>query len=210
MNIRCTTDAELSLQSAIRRTLSNRLLRFVVAISGAKSFLLHCCPAFCMYQCRCTREITLKPTRCHLFSLQIFAQFFRPDGYSEAKFLLSPCPQADQIYKLCSVLGTPTRQNWPEGLQHAAAMHFRFPQFAPTPLFKIIQNASQEALDLMGALCHWDPNRRPTAVQCLQHPYFQARSGHIPGTFEARSGFGGTRGGGRSFSDTNHFRKRRS
>ncbi|CAD7703563.1 unnamed protein product [Ostreobium quekettii] len=102
--------------------------------------------------------------------------------------------EADQIYKLCSVLGTPTRQNWPEGLQHAAAMHFRFPQFAPTPLFKIIQNASQEALDLMGALCHWDPNRRPTAVQCLQHPYFQARSGHIPGTFRAQSGCFGRKG----------------
>lgn len=36
--------------------------------------------------------------------------------------------QADEIYKICSVLGTPTQQSWPEGLKLAAAMNFRFPQ----------------------------------------------------------------------------------
>ena len=36
--------------------------------------------------------------------------------------------QADEIYKICSVMGTPTQQNWPEGLKLAQAMNFRFPQ----------------------------------------------------------------------------------
>ena len=36
--------------------------------------------------------------------------------------------QADEIYKICSVLGTPTQQTWPEGVKLAAAMNFRFPQ----------------------------------------------------------------------------------
>lgn len=36
-------------------------------------------------------------------------------------------------------------------------------------------SASPEAVDLITAMCQWDPNRRPTAVQCLQHPYFQVR-----------------------------------
>ncbi|GAX76513.1 hypothetical protein CEUSTIGMA_g3959.t1 [Chlamydomonas eustigma] len=80
--------------------------------------------------------------------------------------------EADEIYKICSVLGTPTAQTWPEGLKLAAAMNFRFPQFAPTPFSKIIPHACPEAVDLMTAMCHWDPNKRPTAVQCLQHPYF--------------------------------------
>ncbi|KAG2485704.1 hypothetical protein HYH03_015589 [Edaphochlamys debaryana] len=80
--------------------------------------------------------------------------------------------EADELYKICSIMGTPTQQNWPEGLKLAAAMNFRFPQFAPTPLSKIITNACPEAIDLMTQLCQWDPNRRPTAVQALQHPYF--------------------------------------
>jgi male germ cell-associated kinase len=49
----------------------------------------------------------------------------------------------------------------------------RFPQCSPTPLTKLLTTASPEAIDLVTAMCHWDPNRRPTAVQALQHPYFQ-------------------------------------
>lgn len=55
----------------------------------------------------------------------------------------------------------------------AAAMGFQWPSFAPTPLQKLIPHASPEAIDLIQALCHWDPNRRPTAAQCLQMPFFQ-------------------------------------
>ena len=83
--------------------------------------------------------------------------------------------QADEIYKICSVMGTPTQQTWPEGMKLAAQMKFSFPQFSATPLQKLIPNASPEAIDLMTAMCHWDPAKRPTAVQALQHPFFQAR-----------------------------------
>ena len=41
-------------------------------------------------------------------------------------------------------------------------------QFAPTSLAKMIPHACPEAVDLMTAMCAWDPNKRPTAVQCLQ------------------------------------------
>ncbi|MEW5296929.1 MAG: hypothetical protein WDW36_000175 [Sanguina aurantia] len=80
--------------------------------------------------------------------------------------------EADEIYKICSVMGTPTSSTWPDGVKLAAAMSFRFPQFSVTPLQKIITNASPEAIDLITAMCQWDPNKRPTAVQALQHPYF--------------------------------------
>eukprot|EP00898_Chlorokybus_atmophyticus_P005739 jgi/Chlat1/6166/Chrsp41S09035 len=81
--------------------------------------------------------------------------------------------EADEIYKICSVLGTPTAQNWPDGLKLAAAMNFRFPQFPATPLAQLMPMASPDAVDLMTTLTSWDPNKRPTAVQALQHPYFQ-------------------------------------
>jgi len=80
--------------------------------------------------------------------------------------------EADEIYRICSVMGTPTQTTWPEGLKLASAMSFRFPQFAQTPLSKIVTGASPEALDLLQMMLAWDPNKRPTAVQCLQHPYF--------------------------------------
>jgi protein kinase len=73
--------------------------------------------------------------------------------------------QADEIHKICSIMGTPTQQTWPEGVKLAAAMNFRFPTFTTTPLSKVITNASPEAIDLITSMCHWDPNKRPTAVQ---------------------------------------------
>lgn len=81
--------------------------------------------------------------------------------------------EPDELYKICSILGSPTASTWPEGLKLAATMNFRFPQFSPTPMSKIVANASPEAIDLITQLCNWDPSKRPNAIQCLQHPYFQ-------------------------------------
>ena len=83
------------------------------------------------------------------------------------------CLQIDQVYKVCAVLGCPTPDSWPEGLDRAGQLGWSFPQFAPTPLAQLVPNASVEAISLMTALCQWDPARRPTATQALAHPFFQ-------------------------------------
>lgn len=88
--------------------------------------------------------------------------------------------EPDQIYKICSVLGTPTADTWPEGLKLAAQMGFRFPPFIPTPLAQLVPNASFEALALLSDLLQFDPYRRPTASQALQFPFFQANSTLAP------------------------------
>jgi serine/threonine protein kinase len=80
--------------------------------------------------------------------------------------------EVDQIFKICSVLGTPDESSWPEGLQLAQKMRFRFPKCVANPIGKIVQNASPEAVQLMSALLMWDPRRRPTAMQALQFPFF--------------------------------------
>ncbi|XP_021770577.1 cyclin-dependent kinase F-3-like isoform X2 [Chenopodium quinoa] len=46
----------------------------------------------------------------------------------------------------------------------------------PVNLSDIIPNASWEAVDLIGQLCSWDPLKRPTAEQALQHPFFNVAS----------------------------------
>ncbi|KAJ8413197.1 hypothetical protein AAFF_G00091930 [Aldrovandia affinis] len=81
--------------------------------------------------------------------------------------------EVDQIFKICQVLGTVKKTDWPEGYQLASAMFFRFPQCVPTNLKTLIPNASNEAISLMWDMLQWDPKKRPTAVQALRHPYFQ-------------------------------------
>uniref|UniRef100_A0A3B4TL76 non-specific serine/threonine protein kinase n=1 Tax=Seriola dumerili TaxID=41447 RepID=A0A3B4TL76_SERDU len=81
--------------------------------------------------------------------------------------------EVDEIFKICQVLGTVKKMDWPEGYQLASAMNFRFPQCVPTHLKTLIPNASNEAIALMKDLLQWDPKKRPTAILALRYPYFQ-------------------------------------
>ncbi|GAA28154.2 serine/threonine-protein kinase ICK [Clonorchis sinensis] len=81
--------------------------------------------------------------------------------------------EIDMIFKICSVLGTPSKSDWPEGYQLAAAMNFKFPQCAPSCLRTLIPNASSEAIQLIGDMIAWNPKRRPTAREALRRPYFK-------------------------------------
>ncbi|KAL8182518.1 UNVERIFIED_CONTAM: hypothetical protein K2H54_057655 [Gekko kuhli] len=81
--------------------------------------------------------------------------------------------EVDEIFKICQVLGTPKKSDWPEGYQLAAAMNFRFPQCVSINLKTLIPNASNEAIQLMNEMLNWDPKRRPTASRALKLPYFQ-------------------------------------
>uniref|UniRef100_A0A8C5L8C4 non-specific serine/threonine protein kinase n=1 Tax=Jaculus jaculus TaxID=51337 RepID=A0A8C5L8C4_JACJA len=81
--------------------------------------------------------------------------------------------EVDEIFKICQVLGTPKKSDWPEGYQLASSMNFRFPQCVPMNLKTLIPNASNEAIHLMMEMLSWDPKKRPTASQALKHPYFQ-------------------------------------
>nr|KJB25155.1 hypothetical protein B456_004G178800 [Gossypium raimondii] len=81
--------------------------------------------------------------------------------------------EADEIYKICSVIGTPTKDSWPDGLNLARAINYQFPQFAGVHLSALIPSASNDAISLITSLCSWDPCKRPTAAEALQHPFFQ-------------------------------------
>ncbi|XP_063215761.1 serine/threonine-protein kinase dyf-5 isoform X2 [Bacillus rossius redtenbacheri] len=81
--------------------------------------------------------------------------------------------EIDQIFKICSVLGTPDKRDWPEGYQLAGAMNFKFPQFSAVPLSSVVPSAGKEGITLMSKLLAWNPGHRPTAQEALRHPYFQ-------------------------------------
>ncbi|KAG8511966.1 Serine/threonine-protein kinase ICK [Galemys pyrenaicus] len=83
--------------------------------------------------------------------------------------------EIDTIFKICQVLGTPKKTDWPEGYQLSSAMNFRWPQCVPNNLKALIPNASSEAVRLMRDMLQWDPKKRPTASQALRYPYFYIR-----------------------------------
>jgi protein kinase len=84
------------------------------------------------------------------------------------------CSEADEIYKICSVIGTPTEETWLEGLNLANTINYQFPQLPGVPLSSLMPSASEDAINLIERLCSWDPSSRPTAAEVLQHPFFQS------------------------------------
>ncbi|CAF94418.1 unnamed protein product [Tetraodon nigroviridis] len=68
--------------------------------------------------------------------------------------------EVDEIFKICQVLGTVKKNDWPEGYQLASAMNFRFPQCVPTHLKTLIPHASNEAIALMRDLLQWDHQKK--------------------------------------------------
>lgn len=81
--------------------------------------------------------------------------------------------EIDQIYKICTVLGTPSRSEWKKGYELAQQIGFKFPQCNAQSLASIVQNASDAAIELMKAMLEYDPAKRPTASECLQFEFFK-------------------------------------
>lgn len=81
--------------------------------------------------------------------------------------------EIDQIFKCCTVLGTPKQAEWDEGYRLASAMNFRWPQCVPQNLKSLIPNASHDGIHLLKEMMAWNPQKRPTSSQCLRYPFFQ-------------------------------------
>ncbi len=80
--------------------------------------------------------------------------------------------EKEVLFRICSVLGTPTNTTWTEGLQMAKKIDLKFPTCAGIPLSQVVPDAGKEALDFLSLMLRWDPNKRSTAADLLTHPYF--------------------------------------
>ena len=47
--------------------------------------------------------------------------------------------EIDQLYKIASILGTPGRNDWPDGYSLAGNMQFKFPTFKSTHLTQVLK-----------------------------------------------------------------------
>ena len=99
-------------------------------------------------------------------------------GCIMAEMYLHPQPlfcganEKEVLFRICSVLGTPTYDTWNDGIQQANIIGLKFPTNSGSDLEKIIPGASSEAIDLMKLMLKWDPNKRATAKMLLKHPFF--------------------------------------
>ncbi|KAA0156449.1 hypothetical protein FNF29_01240 [Cafeteria roenbergensis] len=96
--------------------------------------------------------------------------------------------EAEQILKICAILGTPSSSHWPEGVRLASQVGIRLPAYPPVPLSRVVPGASPEALQLLQDTLALDPSRRPTCGQALQYPFFMQgiqvpRGPSPPGSF---------------------------
>ncbi|KAI3682404.1 hypothetical protein L1987_82367 [Smallanthus sonchifolius] len=93
---------------------------------------------------------------------EMFTRYPLFQGYSEAKVM----------YNICKLLGTPTQTTWPNGLDLATKLKYRFPDLFGWQFSALLPNASSDAVNLIASLLSWDPSMRPTAMDALQHPFF--------------------------------------
>ena len=95
-----------------------------------------------------------------------------------AEMYMHPMPlfygstEKEVFYKICSILGSPNNNIWPEGINQANLIGMKIPQNHGTNLKNIVIGASDEAIDLMEKMLKWDPNSRETASNLLNHPFF--------------------------------------
>lgn len=100
-------------------------------------------------------------------------------------FELAPlCPgvsDLEQLFRVIMTRGTPTAEEWP-GLPRTPDFgKLALPRVEPRPpLRRHVPNAPPGALDLLEQLLAYDPQRRATAAQALEHPWFATAPAPAP------------------------------
>jgi len=81
--------------------------------------------------------------------------------------------ELDMIHRIHSILGTPPQKILDRFQSHASHLEFNFPQKTGTGLDKLLTHVTPDCVDLLKQTLAYDPEKRITSTQVLQHEYFK-------------------------------------
>eukprot|EP00245_Coleochaete_scutata_P009911 TRINITY_DN336_c0_g1_i2.p1 TRINITY_DN336_c0_g1~~TRINITY_DN336_c0_g1_i2.p1 ORF type:complete len:304 (-),score=63.48 TRINITY_DN336_c0_g1_i2:966-1877(-) len=78
--------------------------------------------------------------------------------------------EVQQLLHIFRVLGTPNDDIWP-GVSKLRDWH-EYPQWRPENLAKTVPQLNDKGIDLLAKMLQYDPSKRISAKEALNHPYF--------------------------------------
>jgi CTD kinase subunit alpha len=81
--------------------------------------------------------------------------------------------ESSQLDRIYDILGTPNRRDWP-GLVDTPWFELLRPGYRKPTVFaeKYKERVPAAAFDLLAEMFQYDPVKRPSAADVLEHPYF--------------------------------------
>lgn len=91
---------------------------------------------------------------------------------AQRKPLFAGDSEIDQIFKILKVLGTPTKEVWPE-IEYMSDFKDTFPKWKKQNLATIVTKLDAPGINLLQQLLAYDPAIRISAKRALMHEYFR-------------------------------------
>lgn len=79
--------------------------------------------------------------------------------------------EIDQLFRIFREKGTPVENEWP-GVTKLPNYNKTFPSWSSKPI-SLKSTNDEVTLDLLNKLLEYEPKKRPTAKEALEHPYFK-------------------------------------
>ena len=80
--------------------------------------------------------------------------------------------EIDQLFRIFRLLGTPSEQTWP-GVTKLDNFQNLFPRWRPNPLQLALPQLSDVSADLLSHLICYNPPKRYSAQDAMEHPFFE-------------------------------------
>jgi serine/threonine protein kinase len=79
--------------------------------------------------------------------------------------------EIDQLFRIFQVLGTPNEETWP-GVSSMPGYSSSFPSWKPKSLGEVLRGGDPSMIDLISKMLVYDPRKRISASDALDHPFF--------------------------------------